>query len=112
MQKDRYTNFNHEKFWVQVQGVIGEDVIARDALAMYFCMLDNLTDYWIKLIIAKGLENVGQLKNGYAYYDDFMAFCCAYDTLKNAHEQVKPFITDAHYQKADEILNHFQAIRN
>lgn len=94
-----------DEFLVNSKRFIGYVPFIKDALAIYFCMLDSRTPIQAKGIIAAALtyflspaDAIPDFVAGIGFTDDASVIATALMTV-NAH------VTDSHKQQAEDFLN-------
>ena len=90
------------KFLPKLKKLIGKVPFARDALAMYFAMLDQAVPLWAKLTIALALvyfivptDVIPDYLLGVGYIDDAGIIAAALKT-------VDVFVSESHFKLADQ----------
>lgn len=93
-----------EKFAAKARQFLGRLPMAREVVAMYFCMLDPKTPIWVKGTVAGALayfilplDAIPDLLPLFGLSDDAAI-------LTAALTAIAAYITDDHYRRADEWL--------
>lgn len=94
-----------DNFLNETRRFIGYVPFTKDAVAMYFCMIDSRTPFYAKGVIAAALayflspvDAIPDVIAGIGFTDDASAIATALATV-NAH------ITDEHRQKANDFFD-------
>lgn len=98
-------HFSNESFWDKVREFGKKIPFLRDALAMYYCIMDEETPVWVKTIIISALgyfifplDAVPDFIPVAGFLDDAGIITAALAVI-SAH--IKP----EHWQQADDFLN-------
>lgn len=101
-------HYSNEGFWSKLGEVGSKIPFLRDALAMYFCMMDETTPVWVKGLIAGALgyfifpfDAVPDFIPVAGYLDDAGVITTA---LAVIHMNIKP----EHWKQADDLLSSFR----
>ncbi len=94
-----------DNFLNNTRRFIGYVPFTKDAVAMYFCMIDSRTPLYAKGVIAAALayflspaDAIPDVIVGIGFIDDASVIATALTTVSN-------HITDEHKQKADEFFD-------
>jgi uncharacterized membrane protein YkvA (DUF1232 family) len=98
-------NHNLTDFLKQVKRFIGKVPFTKDAIAMYFCMIDSRTSVYAKSVIAGALayflspmDAIPDLIVGFGFTDDASVIATALATVCTE-------IEEAHWQQAEQFFN-------
>lgn len=94
-----------EKFAAKARQFLGRLPMAREVVALYFCLLDPATPLWVKGTVAAALayfilplDAIPDMLPLFGLSDDVTI-------LTAAITAVSAYITDEHYRKADEWMD-------
>jgi len=94
-----------KRFWAKAKKTAGKVPFVKDAVAMYYCMVDPRTPFWVKASIAVALlyfispiDAIPDHIPVIGYADDALVI---YATLKAIHNH----ITEDHIKDAEDWLN-------
>jgi uncharacterized membrane protein YkvA (DUF1232 family) len=97
-------HYTDQSFWKKIIRFIAKVPFGRDAIAMFFTLKDKDTPNWVRGVIIGALgyfiltlDVIPDLLPG-GFLDDAAVLAAALKT-------VQPYMKDAHYAKADAIIN-------
>ncbi|GMU87262.1 MAG: hypothetical protein AMXMBFR48_25030 [Ignavibacteriales bacterium] len=101
-------HYSDDSFWSKL-GEVGRKIpFLRDALAMYFCMMDEATPVWVKGLIVGALgyfifplDAVPDFILVAGYLDDASVIAAAIAVIRI-------YIKPEHWQQADDLLSSFR----
>lgn len=102
---DYSNNYSESNFWNKVKSVGRTLPFIRDAIAMYYCLIDKNTPLWVKGIIIAAL---GYFISPVDAIPDFLPIVGYGDdagVIAAAFASVAAYVTEEHYKKADSFLS-------
>jgi uncharacterized membrane protein YkvA (DUF1232 family) len=93
-----------ENFLNNIRRLIGKVPFLRDAVAMYFCMMDRGTPAWAKAVIMSALAYFLLPMDAIPDMTPIVGFGDDAGAIATAMKKVSDWMTRGHYQRADEFF--------